>query len=213
MDQQIFIHPCGIRVCHRSDVFWGVTPYSVIESEDLVATVIRVVDWGRWSSEMFVNFYKSTRLHVSEDDNLQGSLLFLWPCQKVMACISIKSATTSSCSWASWHYVPQIFLWSGEMDHLPLFFLLWLNLQAQQNNYCQWNMHVLGIEQLFVYIFAKNAWSDCKKRRYCPSEGPQITPLRSTQCLSNEFENAHIQIYILKISHTQHIRQAIYFSC
>jgi len=41
------------------------------------------------------------------------------------------------------------------MDRLPLFSLLWLNLQAQQNNYYQWNVRVLGVGQLFWYIFAK----------------------------------------------------------
>jgi hypothetical protein len=43
------------------------------------------------------------------------------------------------------------------MDRLPLFSVLWLNLQAQQNNNNQWNVLVLGVGQLFRYIFAKNA--------------------------------------------------------
>ena len=172
-----------------------------MKSEDLIAIIIGVDDRGSmifWNISNLPHEYKTSRLrrelisriHIIQINFSEGNGL---------------CGTISSYGWAWWHYVPQIFWWSEEMDRLPLFSLLWLNLQAQQNNYCQWNVHVLGVGQLFWDIFAKEMkWV----------HAADVLPIwrstgfisRTTLCLSNEFETINIQTYFLKISNAQHIR-------
>lgn len=128
------------------------TPYSLMESEDPIATIMRVDDRGSmifWNISTCPHEYKTSHLRRQQFSRIRIILINFSEDNGLCG-------TISSYSWDWWHYVPQIFWWSGEMDRLPLFSLLWLNLKAQQNNYYQWNMHVLGVGQLFWYIFAKN---------------------------------------------------------
>lgn len=161
------------------------TPFSLIESEDPIATIIRVDDSGSmifWNISNLSHEYKTSHLRRQQFSRIHIILINFSECNGLCG-------TISSYGWARWHYVPQIFWWSGEMDHLPLFSLLWLNLQAKQNNYYRWNMHVLGVGHVFRYIFAKNG---VHRADVLPIWWSTGFISRTILCLSNEFETIDI---------------------
>ena len=173
------------------------TLYNLNELEDPIATTIRVDDRGimiLWNVSKLPQDYMTSHLRRQQFSRIRIILIDFSESNGLYGNIS-------SHSWAWWHYVPQIFWWSGETDHLPLFAVLWLNLQAQYNNNYQWNICVLGVGQLFWYNSKK-----CMKWVHKVEWWSTGSISRTTLCLSNKFETINIQTYFLKISHSQHIR-------
>ena len=170
------------------------TLFSLVESEDPTATIIRVDDRGSmifWNISNLPHDYKTSHLRRQQFSRIRIILINFSEGKGLCG-------TISSYGWAWWHYVPQIFWWSGEMDRLPLFSLLWLNLQTQQNSYYQWN--ILSMEYVcfecrtVVSVHFCKKWSECIPRMPFPSDSP---PASSPELLSAFQTNWKLSIFRL----------------